>query len=189
MDILNSEEGQVTAAISGKEAGKLFKNEPGKHCVQRIPPTEHNGRKQTSTISVSVLPFSEQTNLVIPDKDLKVEAINLGGPGGQRRNRTMSDSRITHIPTGIQATISGRKYHQNYHEALKLVTERVNDKIRQESLAAGSEARRGQMGGGTRSDKRRTYNFMESRCVDHLLNKKTSNIKAVMKGDFSFLIK
>lgn len=188
-ETITSDEGQVSAKVLGKGAGKLFKHEPGKHCCQRVPLTEQKGRKHTSTVSVSVLPFYQDLKIVIPDSDLEIEAVNLGGPGGQHRNKTLSDARVKHIPTGIQAVISGRKFHQNLHEAIKLVHERVEEKIRSDSLNAQSELRRSQMKGGSRSDKRRTYNFIDSRCVDHILNKKTGNIKAVMKGDFSFLTK
>ena len=188
-ELISSDESKVSAKIIGEDAGKLFQHEPGKHCCQRVPPTEQRGRKQTSTISVAVLPFHQEFELEILDKDLEIEAVNLGGPGGQHRNKTLSDARVKHIPTGIQAVIGGRKFHQNLHEAKKVVFDRVKEKRQNELIAAQSEMRKGQMKGGTRSDKRRTYNFLDSRCVDHVLNKKTSNIKAVMKGDFSFLTK
>ncbi len=186
---ISSDEGQVSAKIVGEDAGKLFQHEPGKHCCQRVPPTEQKGRKHTSTVSVSILPYCKEVRLVIPDNELEIEAVNLGGPGGQHRNKTLSDARVRHIPTGIQAVISGRKFHQNLHEAIKLVHERVEEKMRSDSSNLQSEMRKSQMKGGSRSEKRRTYNFMDSRCVDHVLDKKTGNIKAVMKGDFSFLTK
>lgn len=184
---MSSDDGQISAKISGQKAGKLFQHEPGKHVCQRVPPTEHKGRRQTSTISVSVLPVFQDVQMDILDSELEIEAVNLGGPGGQHRNKTLSDARVKHIPTGIQAVIGGRKFHQNLCEAKKVVLERVREKNRTEFLSIQSELRRDQMKGGSRSDKRRTYNFLDSRCVDHVLNKKTGNIKAVMKGDFSFL--
>jgi len=187
VEILNSTQGNVKALIKGKGAGKALVNEPGKHVCQRIPPTEQKGRKQTSYVSVSVLTLEKQIEVQLSDKDLLIEAVNLGGKGGQHCNRTMSGARVTHKPTGIQAVINGRKYHQNLSEALRIVSQRVNDKSVSEAREARSEARQGQMGGGTRGEKIRTYNFLQSRVTDHRLGTKTGNIKAVMKGRFDLI--
>jgi len=189
VEIINSTEGNVKAIVSGKGAGKAFANEPGKHVCQRIPPTEQKGRKHTSTVSVSVLPLENNTEIQLLDEDVVVEKCNLGGPGGQKRNKTMCDVRLTHKPTGLQAVVSGRSYHKNLAEALKILSNRVNDKYLGEKRQARSEARKGQMGGGSRSDKIRTYNFLNSRVSDHRLGTKTGNIKGVMRGRLDLIFK
>lgn len=189
VEIVDSTQGNVKAIITGKNAGKAFVNEPGKHVCQRVPPTEQKGRRQTSYVSVSVLPLEKQAKVQLLDEDLDIEAVNLGGKGGQHQNRTMSGARVTHKPTGIQAVINGRKYHQNLSDALRIVSQRVNDKRLSEAREARSEARQGQMGGGSRGDKIRTYNFLQSRVTDHRLGTKTGNIKGVMRGRFELLLK
>lgn len=179
----------MVAKISGKGAGKAFANEPGKHVCQRIPTTESKGRKQTSTVSVAVLPLREDVSEPIPDAELKIEAVNLGGKGGQHQNRTLSGCRITHLPTGFKAVINGRDYHSNEREARRVIAARVNERKQQEADAEYLAYRQEQIQGGSRSGKLRTYNFMESRVVDHRLGTKTGNVKAIMKGDFQKLFK
>lgn len=188
VEIVDSTHGNVKAIISGQNAGQKFINEPGKHVCQRIPPTEQKGRKHTSTVSVSVLPFKKSSKIELLDEDLEIEPVNLGGKGGQHQNRSMSGARVTHKPTGLQAVINGRKYHQNLEKALRVLSERVNDKHLGEAQQASSEARQSQMGGGSRSDKIRTYNFLQSRVSDHRLGTKTGNIKGVMRGNFDLIL-
>lgn len=177
----------MVAKVSGKDAGKAFQHEPGKHVCQRIPETETKGRKHTSTVSVAVLPLREDVSEAIPDSDLKIEAVNLGGKGGQHQNRTLSGCRMTHIPTKIQVVINGRDYHSNEREARQIIRARVNE-IKQAAADAEYAAyRQEQMQGGHRSGKLRTYNFMEGRVVDHRLGTKTGNVKGIMKGQFGKL--
>lgn len=177
------------AKIQGEGAGSAFQYESGKHCVQRIPPTESKGRKQTSMISVAVLPIPKNIEISIPDSDLNIEGVNLSSPGGQHANRTISGCRITHIPTGIQVCINGREYHSNEREARSIICAKVAEKLREEERDKYNKNRRSQMDGGGRGNKVRTYNFMESRIVDHRLNKKTRNLKAFMKGQFDLILK
>ena len=133
---------------------------------------------------MAVLPLREDVSSPIPDDELKIEAVNLGGKGGQHQNRTMSGCRMTHIPTEIKAVINGRDYHSNERQARQILTARVNEMKQSEADAEYDANRRDQMQGGSRSGKVRTYNFMESRVKDHVLGTKTGNIKAVMKGQF-----
>lgn len=188
-DLLFSDYGHMVAKISGKGAGKAFANEPGKHVCQRIPETESKGRKHTSTVSVAILPLRKEVSESIPDSDLRIEAVNLGGAGGQHQNRTLSGCRITHLPTGLKAVINGRDYHSNEREARAIISARVNEKKKQEADADYAAYRAEQIQGGSRSGKLRTYNFMEGRVVDHRLGTKTGNVKGVMKGEFQSLFK
>ena len=177
----------MVAKIKGEGAGKAFQHEPGKHVCQRIPETETKGRKHTSTVSVAVLPLREDVSESIPDSDLNVEAVNLGGKGGQHQNKTLSGCRITHLPTKIQVAINGRDYHSNEREARKIILARVNEIKQSEADAEYSEYRKEQLQGGHRSGKLRTYNFMEGRVTDHRLGTKTGNVKGIMKGQFEKL--
>lgn len=188
-ELLFSDYGHMMAKISGKGVGKAFANEPGKHVCQRVPETESKGRKQTSTISVAVLPIREDVSETIPDSDLKIEAVNLGSKGGQHANRTLSGCRITHLPTGFKAVINGREYHSNEKQARSVIAARVNEKRKQEADAEYAAYRQEQVQGGSRSGKLRTYNFMEGRVVDHRLGTKSGNVKAITKGEFQILFK
>lgn len=188
-ELLHSDFGHKIAKIKGPSAGKAFENEPGKHCCQRIPETETKGRKHTSMVSVAVLPIPKDISVLIPESDLKVEAVNLGGKGGQHQNRTLSGCRITHLPTNIKVVINGRDYHSNEREARQILTARVYEVRKAESDADYAEYRKEQLQGGHRSGKLRTYNFMEGRVVDHRLGKKSGNVKGIMKGQFWKLFK
>ena len=99
-------------------------NEPGGHRIQRVPPTERKGRVHTSTVTVAVLdPSIAQT--AIQDRDLRVEWYSGTGAGGQYRNKHQNSCRITHIPTGIQATAQCRSRENSYTEARAAIEQRV----------------------------------------------------------------
>ena len=187
-ELLHSDFGHVVAKISGKGAGIAFKNEPGKHCVQRVPPTESKGRKQTSIVVVGVLPIKDDTRFEpLRPEDLETTCQNGSGPGGQHQNKTASAVRMKHTPSGLAVFINGRDQHSNKREALQILTAKVNELRLSEIDADYAAIRKSQLGNGGRSNKIRTYNFMESRVVDHRLGTKTGNIKAVMRGEFQIL--
>lgn len=188
-ELLHGSEGHIIAKFVGDGVGRAFRHEPGKHCVQRIPPTETKGRKQTSMISVAVLPIPKKVEKPLTESEVEITTTKGSGPGGQHRNKTESAVRAKHIPTGITVFIgNGRDQHSNKREAISILTARVYELKKSQTDAAYGANRQAQMGGGGRSDKVRTYNFMESRVVDHRLGTKTSNVKAIMKGQFELIL-
>ena len=187
-ELLHSSFGHKIVKFSGDGIGRAFKGEPGKHIVQRNPPTENKGRRHTSVVSVAVLPLQPERDCKpLPESELEVTTMVGTGPGGQHKNRTQSCVRIRHRPTGITVVIDNRDQHQNRKDALRILTARVNEK-KWESVASKYNAnRKSVLGNAGRGDKVRTYNFIYSMVVDHRLNKKTRQIKQVMKGELQLL--
>jgi peptide chain release factor 1 len=186
-EILESSDGHMLLEFCGEGVWSAFKNESGKHVVQRIPPTESKGRRQTSVISVAVLSIPDKINIVLKDEDLEIKTQGGHGCGGQHQNATDSAVRMIHKPTGLKVFINGRKQIQNRKKARKILTARVNDHYVDIQQSAYGSERQQQMSGGTRSGKIRTYNFLKSCVTDHRLNRKTRHIDGVMRGKFDLL--
>lgn len=188
VEILNDENGHIVAQVKGTNAGQYFRNETGKHIVQRVPPTESKGRRQTSVISVAVLPLPPENKYKpLPDNELDIIAQCGSGPGGQHQNKSATTIRMKHLPTGLSVHIVGRSQLANKKEALKILTTKVNEKFITDETEKHNYLRRKTLGDGARGDKIRTYNFIDSRATDHRFNIKTGNIKGVMRGDFTLL--
>lgn len=187
-EILASGYGHATLKIVGKGVWKAFQHESGNHVVQRVPPTESKGRRQTSYVSVAVLSLPPENTLKpLPESDLIIEAVNLGGKGGQHSNRTLSGIRMTHNPTHLQAVINGRDQHSNKREARIILTARVNEFWNSEAEDKYSKQRRNIMGGGGRGEKIRTYNYIKGFAKDHRTGKKNNVKNVIEKGRFELI--
>ena len=176
-------------AITGSGAYARFKYESGVHRVQRIPVTEANGKRQTSTCTVAVLPEAEEVDFDIDPRDLRIDTYRASGHGGQHINKTDSAVRITHLPTGMVAACqSERSQIQNKARAMQLLRSRLLEQKRTESDAAYAENRRIQVGTGDRSERIRTYNFHEGRVTDHRIGLTLYAIQNIMDGDLDEII-
>jgi peptide chain release factor 1 len=174
---------EVTAAVEGDGAYQRLRFEMGGHRVQRVPETEAQGRIHTSAATVAVLPEPEEIELVIPDKELRIDTMRAGGPGGQKVNKTESAVRITHLPTGITVHCQDEKsQHKNRDRAMRILRTRILEHVEGQRKKALDETRRTQIGSGDRNERIRTYNFPQSRITDHRINESFFNLEEILAG-------
>ena len=179
----------VTFMISGQGAYSVMKYESGVHRVQRVPETESGGRIHTSTITVAVMPEAEEVDVVIDEKDIRIDVMRASGNGGQCVNTTDSAVRLTHYPTGIVIYSQTEKSQlQNKDKAFALLRAKLYDIECQKQHDAEAEARRSQIGTGDRSEKIRTYNFPQGRVTDHRINLTLYKLDKVMNGDIQEIV-
>ena len=179
----------VTFMITGQGAYSVMKYESGVHRVQRVPETESGGRIHTSTITVAVMPEAEEVDVVIDEKDIRIDVMRASGNGGQCVNTTDSAVRLTHYPTGIVIYSQTEKSQlQNKEKAFALLRAKLYDMECQKQHDAEAEARRSQIGTGDRSGKIRTYNFPQGRVTDHRINLTLYKLDKVMDGDIQEIV-
>ena len=180
----------VTFMVTGQGAYSVLKYESGVHRVQRVPETESGGRIHTSTISVAVMPeVDEDIDIVIGEKDIRIDVMRASGNGGQCVNTTDSAVRLTHYPTGIVVYSQTEKSQiQNKAKAFALLRAKLYDMQQQQRHDAEAELRRSQIGTGDRSEKIRTYNFPQGRVTDHRINLTIYKLDKVMNGDIQEIL-
>jgi peptide chain release factor 1 len=180
---------EVVFSVNGDGAYSRFKFESGVHRVQRIPVTESNGRIQTSTVTVAVLPEAEEVEVEVNMADVKIESCKSSGAGGQHINKTESAVRLTHKPTGIVIECDQeRSQLQNKDKALRLLYTKLYDIKQREQSEKIASTRKSQVGSGDRSEKIRTYNFPQSRITDHRINKTIYSLDTFLNGDIDSII-
>ena len=179
----------VDFMVTGQGAYSVLKYESGVHRVQRVPETESQGRIQTSTCSVAVMPEAEDVEIEINEKDIRIDVMRASGNGGQCVNTTDSAVRLTHYPTGIVIYSQTEKSQlQNKEKAFALLRAKLYDLELQKKQDAESEMRRSQIGTGDRSEKIRTYNFPKGRVTDHRINLTLYKLDKIMNGDIQEII-
>ncbi len=180
---------EVIALVEGEGVYSRLKFESGVHRVQRVPITEAGGRIHTSTATVAVLPETDETEIQIDPKDLRIETFRASGAGGQYVNTTESAVRVTHIPTGISVSCQDeRSQFQNRQKALKILYARLKDLYEKQREMEIARERRQQVGTGERSEKIRTYNFPQSRVTDHRINLTLYKLQDILSGKLDELI-
>lgn len=180
---------EVVFMVTGQGAYSKLKYESGVHRVQRVPETESGGRIHTSTATVVVMPEVEDFDIVIDDKDIRIDVMRASGNGGQCVNTTDSAVRLTHMPSGIVIYSQTEKSQlQNKEKAFRLLRSKLFDLEQEKRQNEESEARKSQIGTGDRSEKIRTYNFPQGRVTEHRIKLTLYKIDAVMNGDLYELI-
>ena len=195
IEIINAVEGtaggfsQIEFMIKGHGAYSKLKYESGSHRVQRVPVTESNGRIQTSTATVLVMPEAEDVNITIDPKDLRIDIFRSSGCGGQGVNTTDSAVRITHLPTNTVVTCQNeRSQIQNKEQAMKVLKARLYDLEQQKHDQELGSERRSKIGTGDRAEKIRTYNYPQNRVTDHRIGFTTNSLDRVMNGQLDDII-
>ena len=170
--------------MSGKSVEEIFKDAPGGHRWQRVPPTEKRGRVQTSTVTVAVLREPEAVELRIDERDLEIKTCRGSGAGGQHRNVTDSAVQIFHKPSGLMVRAeTERSQSQNREYAMGLLRARLLAAAKEAKSNARAADRRSQVGSGMRGDKRRTIRCQDGQVNDHISGR-TWKLKEYMRGDW-----
>ncbi len=174
---------EIIFSISGDKVYSKFKYEAGVHRVQRVPKTESQGRVHTSTITVAVMPEVDDVEFELDMNDVRVDVYRSGGCGGQSVNTTDSAVRVTHLPTNTVVAIQDEKSQiKNKDKALKILRNRIHDKMVQDQHDEESAKRLGMVGRGDRSERIRTYNFPQGRLSDHRIGLTLYSLDKIIEG-------
>ena len=180
---------EISFSVEGDGAYSRFKFESGVHRVQRVPETESQGRIQTSTATVAVLPEVEDVEIEIKDSDLIYESCKSSGAGGQHINKTESAVRLTHKPSGIVIECQEeRSQFKNKDKALKMLRAKLYDMKQREQSEKLASDRRSQVGTGDRSEKIRTYNYPQNRVTDHRIGVTLYSLEDFLNGNIGSMI-
>lgn len=195
IEVINAEAGtaggysQIEAKIKGDNVYSKLKYESGSHRVQRVPVTESNGRIQTSTATVLIMPEVEDVDIEINPNDLRIDVYCASGHGGQGVNTTPSAVRITHLPTNTVVTCQNeRSQLQNKAQAMEVLKARLYQAEQEKQDAEVGNERRSKIGTGDRSEKIRTYNYPQNRVTDHRIGYTTNTLDRVMDGALDDII-
>lgn len=194
-EILNLDESPLggiestTAVIRGPGAGPLLRAEAGVHRVQRVPKTEKSGRIHTSTASVVVMPEASAGEITVKPEDIRFDVFRASGKGGQGVNTTDSAVRVTHRPTGLVVTCQDeRSQLKNKDRALRVLRSRLKQIEDDKTATARGQLRQSMIGQSDRSDKMRTYNFVQDRLTDHRLGQSWHGLERILAGNLDEVV-
>lgn len=193
LDSLDGEEAgikSITFEVRGENAYGYLKSEKGVHRLVRISPFNAAGKRQTSFASCDVMPDIEKDlDIEIKDDDLRIDTYRSSGAGGQHINKTSSAIRITHLPTGTVVTCQDeRSQYKNKEKAMRVLRSRLYQQERERRDAAAASERKSQVGGAWRSEKIRTYRFLQSQVVEHRIGLTSYRLDAVLNGELDEII-
>jgi peptide chain release factor 1 len=135
------------------------------------------------------MPEAEEFDIVIEDKDIRIDVMRASGNGGQCVNTTDSAVRLTHMPTGIVIYSQTEKSQlQNKEKAFRLLRSKLYDMELERRQNEEAAERRSQIGTGDRSEKIRTYNFPQGRVTEHRIKLTLYRLEPIMNGDIQEII-
>ena len=193
LDYLDGDEAgikSVTFQINGENAYGYLKSEKGVHRLVRISPFNAQGKRQTSFVSLDVMPdIEDDIDIEINPEDLRIDAYRSSGAGGQHINKTSSAIRITHLPTGIVVQCQNeRSQFQNKDKAMQMLKAKLY-LLEQQKNAEKLSGIRGEVteigwGNQIRSYVMQPYTLVK----DHRTSEEVSNVGAVMDGNIDSFI-
>jgi len=179
----------LTLEITGEGAYDALRYETGVHRVQRVPLTEKSGRIHTSTASVAVLPIRSKSKIDILPVDIEMEFSRSGGAGGQNVNKVETAVRLIHKPTGIDVRSSSeRSQLANREKAMQILSAKIDQLREEEEAEKHAATRKAQIGTGDRSEKIRTYNYLQDRVTDHRLKESWHNLPKILAGGIDDIV-
>ena len=193
LDSLDGEEAgikSITFQVNGENAYGYLKSEKGVHRLVRISPFNAQGKRQTSFVSLDVMPeIEEDLDVEIEDKDLRIDTYRSSGAGGQHINKTSSAIRITHLPTGIVVQCQNeRSQHMNKDKAMQMLRAKLY-MLKQEANAEKLSDIRGEVTEIGWGNQIRSYVFQPYTLVkDHRTSVESGNVDAVMDGSLDLFI-
>lgn len=193
LDFLDGDEAgikSITFQVNGENVFGYLKSEKGVHRLVRISPFNAQGKRQTSFVSLDVMPdIEEDLDVDINMDDLRIDTYRSSGAGGQHINKTSSAIRITHIPTGIVVQCQNeRSQHMNKDKAMQMLKAKLF-LLKQEENAEKLSDIRGEVkeigwGNQIRSYVMQPYTLVK----DHRTNAESGNVDAVMDGAIDVFI-
>jgi len=180
---------EASFEMRGQGVYEALRFETGVHRVQRVPATEKSGRIHTSTASVAILPIRKRQKFEINPADLEMEFSRSGGAGGQNVNKVETAVRIIHKPTGIDVrSTAERSQQKNREKAMSILIAKLSQLKEQEEAQKFAADRKQQIGTGDRSEKIRTYNYLQDRITDHRIKVSWHNVEKLLAGDIDPII-
>ena len=188
LDYLDGDEAgikSVTFQVNGENAYGYLKSEKGVHRLVRISPFNAAGKRQTSFVSLDVMPdIEEDLDVDIDEKDLRIDTYRSSGAGGQHINKTSSAIRITHLPTGIVVQCQNeRSQFQNKDKAMQMLKAKLYLLKQQENAEklSGIRGETKEIGWGSqiRSYVMQPYTMVK----DHRTGEESGNVQSVLDGN------
>ena len=180
---------EIIMEMRGLGIYKALKYESGVHRIQRIPKTEKSGRIHTSTASVAILPIPEVSEIDIKPSDLEMTFARSSGPGGQNVNKVETAVRILHKPTGfVVFSQEERSQQKNREQAMKVIRAKLAEMQTLQQQMQTTQMRHEQIGTQDRTEKIRTYNFLQDRITDHRFKKSWHDIEKILGGNLDTIV-